>query len=402
MTSTTITTEAGVPYEDEIDLRRYRRFLTSHWMVLAGSTLAGALIAVAVGSVIPPRFQASVTMTIVPPSGATPLVLTPVTAKALLVNPTVVSETINELGLNRAGMTTRRFTDDALEVEPVPATNLVTLSVALPDPAKAREAAALLARKVIDLSSRVDRETPSASRVALRRQLDEADRKLKDAEERLVNVQVGADLDGLQAQTSSKVMRRVDLDKVAIEMESERARLATLEAELQRQPAGMAASQPRGVLERPRARPDERAIGETDPAGTSVHAMLEYDIAQSRARIAALDRQRRQTLAMTPAGPMATSRGELYRRRLELARAQAEYDARTRVYGAILSRYEETDVPAAGTPQLQILAGPVQPDQPMPRHRRQFAALGALIGIACGIVAAFVIEGRNIARLRQA
>jgi uncharacterized protein involved in exopolysaccharide biosynthesis len=382
-------------YEDEIDFQRYVRFFTSHWLILLGGCIGGALIAVVMSSFIPLRFQSTATLMVVQPSGATPLVLTPATAKTLLVDPAMVSEIIHDLGLNRDGVTTQRFIDDSLDVEPVPGTNVVRLNVVLTDPATARQAATLLASKVIDLSERIGRDAPSLSRKALEKQLAEADRNLQDAEERLVKFQLNANLDAVQAETASKTSRRADVDSVAIALESERARLASLEQELAHQPAQLNAPLPRDAATALRSRQNAGGIVETDPFANPVYTMLQYDIAQSRATISRLERQERQTLAMTSGSASVSRRAELYGGRLQLARLQAEYDARFRIYNGVLSQYEDASRPAASVAQLQMVAPPVQPDQPMPRKRRQFALLGGIIGLVCGLVAAVMIDRRR-------
>jgi uncharacterized protein involved in exopolysaccharide biosynthesis len=386
---------ADVPqYEDEIDLRRYLRLFTAHWLILLGGGFLGALIAVVVSSLLVVRYQATATLMIVQPSGTTPLVLTPATAKTLLVDPTLVSQTIDELGLHRDGVTTQRFIDESLDVEPVPATNVVRLSVVFTDPTKARLTASLLASKVIELSGRIGRDMPVASRKVLESQLAEADRNLKDAEQRLLKFKSTANLDAVQAEAVSKTSRKADVDSVVIALESERARLATLERELTRQPAELPAPLPRGAASALRPRPNTAGTEQSDPLANPVYTMLQYDIAQSRATISQLERKERQTLTMTSGDAIASRRAALYGGQLQLARLQSEYDARFRIYTAVLSQYEETGRPAASA-QLQMVSAPVQPDQPMPRKRRQFVLLGGVLGLVGGIIVALVIDRRR-------
>ena len=75
-------------------------------------------------------------------NGSTASALTAATSRALLANLTLVAETLNELQLNRDGLTPQAFLDEALELQAVPATNLLRVSVSLSDPTKARLAAA--------------------------------------------------------------------------------------------------------------------------------------------------------------------------------------------------------------------------------------------------------------------
>lgn len=388
---------AGAPqYEDEIDLQRYVRFFTSHWLVLLGGVLAGAVVAFLASSFIPLRYQSTATLMIAQPAGTTPLVLTPATAKTLLVDPPMVAQTIEELGLDREGVSTQRFIDESLDIEPIPSTNLVRLSVVLHDPTKARLAASLLASKAIDLSGRIGRDTPAESRKAIEKQLKEADQNLKDVEQRLVKFKSTANLDAVKSETTSRTLRKTDVDSVVIALDSERARLAALEQELAHQPAELRAPLPRGAAGEVRSRQSPGAPPiEPDPLANPVYTMLQYDIAQSRATISQLERKQRETLAMTSGAAIANRRSELYDAELQLARLQAEYDARFRIYNAVLSQYEEAGRPAASAAQLQMVTAPVQADLPMPRNRRHYALLGGVLGLTCGIIAALVVDRRG-------
>lgn len=393
---TTTNTTGNAPYEDEVDLRRYQRFVTAHWMILAGCAVAGALISIAIASYLPARYQASATLLILQPTGGTPLVLTPATAKALLVNPPIVSETINELGLTSRGITAQGLIDGAaLEVEPVSATNLVRLSVTLPDPTAARQIASLLASKAVELMNRVEREAPSAERPALQKQLTEADRRLKDTAQRLVEFETSENIDALDAQMKANDRRRADADRLTIRLEGERARLSALEQELARQPEQLRAPLPRGATDQLRAGQNAAPVGDGNSLANPVRSMLQYEMALSRATMSRLETEQRRTLAIGTGREATSRRAELYRQHLDLARLKTEYDARTRAYDDLRFRYERTE---SLTAQLYIVAAPTQPDQPLPRRRRQFASLGAIVGLVCGIVVAAVVEGRGVSR----
>ena len=386
-------TTGRASYEEEVDLGRYRRFVAAHWMILAGCVAVGALVAVGIASYLPPRYQASATLLILQPVGGTPLVLTPATAKALLVNAPMVSDTLTELGLNRDGLSAQGLIDGGgLEVEPVAATNLLRLSVTLPDPTAARKIASLLASKAVELMNRVERDAPSAERPALEKQLTEADRRLKDAAQRLVDFKTSANLDAVDAEFKASDQRRADADAGRIRIEGERARLATLQQELARQPEELRAPMPRGATEQLRAGQNGPRVGDSDPLANPVRSMLEYEMAVSRATISRLETEVRQTLAIGAGRDESSRRAEHSLQNLELARLRAEYDTRVRAADDLRLRLERTQTLTA---QLYIVAPPAQPDQPLPRRRRQFATLGAIVGLVCGIVLAAAVEGRN-------
>ena len=385
----------SIQYEDDINLLRYVRFLASYWIVWMVSAVGGALVGLALAPLlVPVRFQATTTLMLNQPPTTTSLAVTPATARALMTNLTLVSETINEVGLNRDGLTPQSFVEDALEIQPVPTTNLVKLMVALPDPTKARLAAALLAKKAVELSRRVDQDGAIAARETIAKQMTEAEVNLSKARQHLLDFETSAQIDRLEAERTARLARRADAATIAIRLESERARLASLEQDLARQPAELTAPRARGAAE-PRAGRQNAPADGGNPFANPVYTMLQYDIAQSRATISSLERQRRQTIGATGAATEKAP-GDLYRRRLELAQLRTEYDARTNAYRELSARYEEARGRlVASTAQLQILDPPVQPDRPMPRHRAQFGMLGALIGTLFGVVAALLINSRR-------
>ena len=153
-----LTTSSNQQYEDEIDLLRYGRFLAAYWVLLLVGTIVGAVAGLAVASRVPVRYQATTTMAIAA-NGTTSLALSPAASRALFANLTLVAETIDQLQLNRDGVTPQSFIEDALDLQAVPTTNLLKVSVSLPDPTKARLAAATLAQKARDLGRRLDDTT---------------------------------------------------------------------------------------------------------------------------------------------------------------------------------------------------------------------------------------------------
>jgi uncharacterized protein involved in exopolysaccharide biosynthesis len=213
-------------YDDEIDLLRYGRFLSSYWMLLAGCALAGALAAFAISSLIPAQYQATATLTLTQPGSAAPFALTPASAKALVAGQTLVLDTIKEIGLDRDGMTTTDFIDEALDVRPVPSTTLVKLSVTLRDPTKARVAAARLATKMVDLSRTLNRDAASAAAAGLEKQMAASDASLQKVEEHLLEFELRAniekleaDVQNLQRQQRETLNQRTELYRQRLELD---------------------------------------------------------------------------------------------------------------------------------------------------------------------------------------
>jgi uncharacterized protein involved in exopolysaccharide biosynthesis len=187
-------------YEEDLDLLRYGRFLASYWIVLAAGAVIGALAGLAVAVALPDRFQSTAMLALTPPGGATTVLLTPASARAFFANLGVVSETLKETGLDRDGLTPQSFIDNAVDVLPVPETNLVKLQVTVSDPVKAQQAATVLATKVVELTRRVDRDSGVEAREMLEHQLSDATDARDKAEQELIDLQTRANVEGLAAE----------------------------------------------------------------------------------------------------------------------------------------------------------------------------------------------------------
>ena len=120
-----------------------------------------------------------------------------------------------------------------------------------------------------------------------------------------------------------------------------------------------------------------------------VYQTLEFQIATSRSRLAALERQRREMVDVRKLGGDSLDKlGVLYTRQLELARLQSSYDVATKVYTDLLVKYEQAATNAVVVSrQLQIVDAAVTPDRPVPRRQGTSAALG----LAAGLLAAGLI-----------
>lgn len=192
-------------YEDEIDLVRYGRFLASYWRLLVAGVVVGAVIGVMIASLTPARFQATATLLLTPASGSG--ALTAADCKALIRTPKIISDTLNELELHRAGMTTESFIDDAVDVQLIPSTNFVKVSVVLGDPTKARLAANLLATKAVALSRTINQQGGGATLKSLDKQVAQAAANVDNAQQRLLDYDRTTDPDLLEAEVKASLTR---------------------------------------------------------------------------------------------------------------------------------------------------------------------------------------------------
>jgi len=209
---------------------------------------------------------------------------------------------------------------------------------------------------------------------------------------------------------------------LVIEIEAERARLAAAENEIKRQqpilqtartpaaedalrrmqtpPDSTGDASKRGTAEKSavdKAAVDPQHLDLTNPFVNPVYQTLDFQIASSRTRIAALEKEREQVMNVKKLGGKELDQlSELYRREIELARLKAGYDLAAKVYADLGLRYEQSRTqPVGNTSQLQVIDQALPPDDPVARKRLQHGMLGAGMGFVGTALIALLWESRS-------
>jgi protein tyrosine kinase modulator len=443
--------------EDEIDFTRYFRVFARHWILLVVVALAGGAYGFAVSRMKPILYEGVTTVLVLPPSKLDVRSASIANFRALLENLTHSSQVINELGLDKPpfSLTPQRFHDEALQVEEVPGTNLVKVRVKLTDPARATEASRRLAQKAVSLNTEISRREGSSIRDLLNVHLKESSDQLKAAETQLLAYQREAQVELLKRDTESMLDERGDLLKLTIDIESEKARLKAAEVEIGKQQRVLSiarsvpsedalrraaesdrtnpANSARRAAESDRTTPTNsaRRAAESDrttPANSAtrtaesertkqansalddaemldlsnpfinpVYQTLEFQIATGRARLAALEQQRREIMEVKKLGGRQLKElSDLYSREIELARLQTNYDLAKRVYSDLRVRYEETRSEGVGsTAVLQIVDDAIPPDRPLSRQGAKSTLLGLAAGFMVAALGALALDSRQ-------
>ena len=392
--------------ENEPDLGRYVRGLRRHRNLLAAGTLIGAAAGLGWSQLRPTLYEAS-TMILVMNENAQAHSAS--TSRALIKNYTLAAETLNEAGLNRppTKLTPQQFIDTAFDVQDVPGTSLMKVRVRLSDPNQAAQISRILSRKAVELNRRVAAAESTSIRDQLRAHLDAAAERLKMADQQLLTYRNEAQLEVLKKDTDSMLAERGDLLKLVIDIEAEKARLAAAEQEIAKQErvssvgrspraeealrrAGGTADARNAQLAREGA-VDAESLDLSNPFINPVYQTLVFQIATSRTRLAALERERREIVVVRKLGETRLAKlSELYGREIELARLQSADDLARRVYGDVALKYEQSRTGFIGTTaELQIVDEAVPPDRPLSRRRAQSTALGLTAGFILAAVAAF-------------
>ena len=397
----------GPPDEERevaLDVGRYFRVFKIRWELLLAGALIGAGAGLSLAQFRPILYEGVTTLLVVPPPPRTPGVVpppvNPATFRAIVENASLAAETVQELRLNEPphDLTPSLFLTRAMTVQSIPGTNVVKVIVWLRDPKLAAEASRRLGQKAIELTRRLNQLEGTAVQEQLQVHLNEAASRLAAAERDLLSYQQSAQVELLAKDAEAVLGERGDLLKLLITIESEKASLTTAEALIKDQSP---------TLTIPRAVGAEEALRRTDgtkevldpsnPFVNPVYQSLDFQIATSRARLAALEQQRRQIVDVRQLGGEQLGQlRELYNRRIELARLQTTFDLAKRVHSDLLVRYEESRTQSLGnSPQLQLVDAGVPPDRPLSRRRSRATSLGAAAGLLVAGLVALLWDARK-------
>jgi uncharacterized protein involved in exopolysaccharide biosynthesis len=398
--------------EDEIDFSRYFRVFARHWILLVMLALVGGVAGFASSRTKPVLYEGVTTILVVPPSNAAVRSASVANFRALLENFTHSAQVINELGLDKppSSLSPQRFHDEALQVEEIAGTNLVKVRVRLGDPTRAMEASRRLAQKAVALNTEISQREGSSIRDLLKAHLTEVSDQLKAAEAQLLAFQQQAQIPLLERDTDAMIYERGELLRLTIDIESEKARLKTAESEISKQQRilsiGRSVSSEdalRRLAQSDRDNPGNAAIDDaqkldlSNPFINPVYQTLEFQIASSRARLAALEQQRRELVEVKKVGGRELKElSELYSRQIEQAGLQTNYDLAKRVYSDLRVRYEETrSEGVSSSAVLQIVDDAIPPDRPLSRQGTKSALLGLVAGLAMAALLALALDSRQ-------
>jgi hypothetical protein len=400
--------------DDEFDPYWYARAILRRWPFVAAATVAGALAALAYASSRPVLYEAATTLMIAYPT-AVRADMTPQAFVPIIKNASLAAQVVDDIKrASPATALTPQALLNAVTVDAVVATNVLTVRVRLPEAGEAAEASRRLSQKAIELTRSLSEGKGIAVQEQLKQHLDAAAKRLAAAEEDMLAFQQQAQVDVLKEDTQAMLQERGDLLKLVIAIESEKARLAAAEQEIQRQEpvlsagaggtntalklaAGAGLGQPPPPVMPGEARvpttPDR--LDPTDPLVNPVYQMLGFQIATSRTRLAALEQERRQVVEVRKLGSEGFSRlSELYRRQIDLARKQTSVELAKRVHSELAVRYEESRTRALGdAPQLQLVDAAIRPEQPVSRGRGRLMVVGGLTGLLAMSLVALSLEG---------
>jgi uncharacterized protein involved in exopolysaccharide biosynthesis len=224
--------------DDEIDLMQYVLAIWRRkWLVVAGATVC-AVVALGIGIASQRSYEATVNLLITPPKTGAAGELTPTvsiaTFRALVENRTLASQVVAEFKLDAApsNLTAQRFLQQCLTIENVRDTNIVAITVRLPDGRLAAKVANRFAELAEKLAQRLSQEEALRASDYIKTQVDQARERYKGAETHLETFKKTAQVELLRKDVDATLGQRGGLLPLLIEIQAEKARLARAEQEL--------------------------------------------------------------------------------------------------------------------------------------------------------------------------
>jgi len=363
--------------------------------------------------------------------------------RELLESPSLIAVVLQEFELSAPPhrMTPYGFLANNLAVREIPDTGILSASVRFTDPDKLVKIANKYASSAVDLAGRLNQDETKYARELLKVQADQARTRLTEAENELEAFRRKAQIELLRRDVEAILDHRPDVMSLQVDIEAERAQLRQAEIELSKQervrdvrrsldtipdtpivpappatepnrpsekgplwsPPSSMPQRGKGGAERPRegeaSAPTTPSTGTratapaapsaplplrselNDPYVNPVYEVLARDVAQSRAKLAGLEKRRQQLVSeLKMSAPSSTMLETLYRSETQLAHLTGEHEVARNAYMNAASKYEDARLQiTVRSPRLQILDFALPPDRPvLPRIPRNVAAASML------------------------
>ena len=389
----------------ELGLGDYLAALWHHRVAVVGLGVLLAVVAGLVSRALPARFESTLVVRVSPSKlttgAAADRTFGPASLVPLLRSTTVVQEALTNSKLDQPPLALKAqgFITRHLDVAQLEGTDFVEVRVTLGDAASA----ARMANALGEQAFKAVREVTDGEVAGLERQLKpvvtEAEQRFQQAELALDQFRRTAQVELVKKDVDTLLTQRGDLAKLQVEIDAERARLARAERERAARSELDTLSQTimdsPALAEAARTQADTRALlglSLSSQRVNEVYRTIDETVAKSRAELASLESQRDRLVRSAGVGGEVLPRlTEYYNRESRLQRLQLEYDIAKQAFKDIAERYQGARLATLSrTPQLVVVDSAEPADEPVRRHTVRNAAIGLVIGMALGVLYAFV------------
>jgi len=392
-------------YDDDTGLREYLLVLLRYWWLLLGVSILFGVVTYSTGRLSPKLYEATVKLVVSAPKTVQVGEVVPAislgTFRAMIDNQAIAAQVVKEFRLDAEPLrlTPQGFLGSALSIETPRDTNVVILRVRLANRDLPAQVANRLAALATDLASRLSQDETVLTRDSIKAQVDLSRARMEAAEARLANFRQKAQVEALRKDVEAELGQRSALLSLTVEIETERATLAQAGEELAKRqairtvkrtidadPALMEAGKEAG-----RAASGLLGLETRNEYISEVYDIIDQQIAQSRAKLAGLEKRRVELVDVRKLGGAQLAKlNVLYEREAELERLETEHDLARKIYLDVATRHEQVRLQVAGrTAQLQLLDAALTPELPVgPRVLRNTAAVMVLsfVFVALGLL----------------
>lgn len=332
------------------------------------------------------------------------------TYKQQINNPQVLQQTIDELNLDKLGIT-RIGLKNMVTLETIKDTNLITVTVKYSDRKLAADIANTIANKFTNFVSEKAKEQTTKSSNYIKQQMDVEKENLdKVLLEYKTYLSQPRGLNELQKELDSKLelitQYKTDLMNAGVEEQKIRASLAAAEKQLQNTPQKITVK--RSLLDEPyisQALEDKTGKSSQDLFGIRVEAEEVNDsYIQLKSLVSNLSIELAEVMAQKNnlekeisilQQELESLQGDLAVRQHEDMIMQEKVKFAQDTYNAFLEKYEETRIAsssAIGEAAIILVSPAVEPLQPVAPNKKMNIAVAGVLGLMLGVFAAFFKE----------
>jgi uncharacterized protein involved in exopolysaccharide biosynthesis len=388
------------PDTDAVQFRRQVQLLHRHRNLIVACTGLAAATALVVSFVAARTYTADAALSIsrskIGEAQMSADSLSTANFRPLIESRAIASQVIKETRLDEAPyrVSPSEFFGGVVVIEEVRNSAVLLVHGRLSDPTLV----ALIVNRVAELGSetarRLSQQEAVQARDDIKLQLDEAKGRLDAASAKLDAARTGAQLELVQRDVDAQLEQRGGLLDLQINIETEKARLAKAEQELKarsrvdtvtRSIDGDAAMM-EAVRKGDGTTKELLALRMKNEEVNPVYQELDRQVADSRTRLAALERQKAQMAARNLDDPALARLSEMYAKESQISRLEMERDLAQKVYEHVANSYESARLLVAGRSSgLQVLTRAIPPDKPESRKVPRNVLIGALSGflVAC-------------------
>lgn len=406
---------SGSPPDDRIDLQPYVEQLLRRWVVIVLIALAFGGAAFIMAILETRTYEATaVMMAVASKLDGTSVPLLLANFRPVVLNRQLAARLIERFRLDQAPYhyTPSLFVQHATQLDEIPNTGVLRLTVRMQQPELAAEVANALAEASLELQQSLTQSEAMRASTFLQAQRDSLSSRLDAASETLLAFKRRTQIDLLRADVASLVQERSGLLGLLLDIEVAKARISQAKQEL----AGRNRidSVMRTLVEDPAMLEAARKLGA--PPGVlhlqmrseivnRVYLEVDKQLAVARVELSELEKRREQIVERRAVGAAdLRPLRQLLDAEAELARLEINYDIAQNAYSEAAAQYERARLHfAARSAELVIVDPAVTLDRPVSRQvvRRTVTAVvvGGALGAALVLLAATISTRRPVTRV---